>query len=103
MTQVTPEEISHLANLARLELSDEEMVTLSHDLPKIVEFVEGLRQVKLTDSVAVAPAVPLETLRADEIDSDSLTVEQLSKLAPNWSEENDQLVVPAVFGEGNEA
>lgn len=101
MTQVTPEEIRHLAGLSRLKLSETEVARLGHDLPRIVEFVDGLRQVPLTDEPLIGNTVPLEALRADEVSTGGLTLSQLQHLAPGW--EDNQLVVPAVFGEESDA
>lgn len=101
MTHVNQEEIRHLADLARLELTEDEQTVIGHDLPKIVEFVDGLRQVSLTNESDAHRTVALENLRADESGSDGLTLDQLSSLAPRW--EGNQLVVPPVFGEENNA
>lgn len=100
MTQLSSEEITHLATLARLSLSNEEKERFSQELPKIVEFVEELRLAKVDSDVVSVQPVPLETLREDEVSSERLSLDQLGKLAPNWQE--GQVVVPAVFGEAED-
>ncbi|HSX42212.1 MAG TPA: Asp-tRNA(Asn)/Glu-tRNA(Gln) amidotransferase subunit GatC [Candidatus Saccharimonadales bacterium] len=97
MSELSAAEIAHLAKLARIRLSTEEQKSLSQELPKIVEFVEQLRAVKLDDSLAGAEPAELESLRPDEVSGERLSVEQLKNLAPDWRD--GQNVVPAVFGE----
>lgn len=100
MTQLSSEEITHFANLARLNITGEEKEKFSQELPKVIGFVEQLREVKLGSEETDSKAVPLENLRADEVDSERLTHEQLEKLAPNW--QNRQVTVPAVFSEAED-
>lgn len=97
MSQLTPDEIQHLADLARLTLSAEERVNFAQELPKIVTFVEQLQQVKLDGDIENAKTIPLEAMREDVVSSERLSPAQLEALAPNWN--NGQVVVPAVFGE----
>jgi aspartyl-tRNA(Asn)/glutamyl-tRNA(Gln) amidotransferase subunit C len=94
-----PEEISHLAKLARLSLSNEEQEQFATELPKILSFVDELQGAKAPISQDI-PAVSLDGLRDDELSSDSLSLEQLEKLAPYW--QNDQVEVPPVFGESDD-
>jgi aspartyl-tRNA(Asn)/glutamyl-tRNA(Gln) amidotransferase subunit C len=100
MSQLSAEEIDHLAKLTRIKLSAEERQEFAGELPKIVEFIEQLRQVQLSSTLVEAPAVPLEGLREDSVGSQALSLEQLQRLAPEW--QNGQNVVPAVFGNDSE-
>lgn len=97
MSDFSAAEIDHLAELARIALSPEEKAEFTQELPKIVEFVEHLRGVKLDDDLKGSEAVDLKNMRKDEVSGARLTLEQLQALAPNW--QDGQVVVPAVFGE----
>lgn len=101
MSQLNLEEVNHLADLARLTLSSEEQEKFSQELPKIVEFVEQLREVKLDGDVETTKTTPLEAMRADEVSGDRLSLNQLEQLAPTWRD--GQVEVPAVFGEDADA
>lgn len=106
MSQLTPEEVNHLASLARLTLSGEEQAKFGQELPKIVEFVEQLREVKLDGDVETTKTTPLEAMRSDEVSSGRLTLAQLEQLAPTWRAippAGGQVEVPAVFGEDADA
>ena len=97
MSELSREEIEHLAKLSRLTLSEEEKEKFAKQLPDILEFVDQLSVVAKLPTEASAKAVPLVKLRSDEESSEKLSLEVLQKLAPSWSD--DQVEVPAVFGE----
>jgi aspartyl-tRNA(Asn)/glutamyl-tRNA(Gln) amidotransferase subunit C len=105
MSELNLEDISHLAELARLELSEDEKKQFATQLPPIVAFVEQLQALKIDNDIVEDSDIELESLRADEISEnrEKLTIEQLKELAPNWDEASNQLIVPAVFGEAEDA
>jgi aspartyl-tRNA(Asn)/glutamyl-tRNA(Gln) amidotransferase subunit C len=100
MSALTPEEISHLAKLARISLSDEEQKQYSNQLPEILNFVDQLEIADTRGYGDLESGASIESLRDDKVDSDSLTLEQLQNLAPYW--QNDQVEVPPVFGESDD-
>ena len=104
MAKLTSIEINHLAELARIDLSEIEKEQLSLELPEIVKFVEQLGDVPGLDSDDEQSLVVLEKLRADEVKADrpQLSTEQLAALAPRKLD-NNQLPVPAVFSEAKDA
>lgn len=101
MTDSSGVDIDHLAQLARLRLSDQEKETFSRQLPEILHFVEALQSVRLDHQVPTKQVVSLEDLREDSPSSEGITLEQLEKLAPEFRD--GQVVVPAVFGEAEHA
>lgn len=98
MTELKPEEVEHLASLSRLSLSSEEKENFSKTLPQILGFVDELKRAgKLNPSSH--NGFKQEQLREDKEESDSLSLEQLEKLAPYW--QDNQVEVPPVFGESD--
>jgi len=92
---MTSDEVHWIAHLARLELSDEEVRTMTRDLGAILDYVNQLSQVN-TDGVEPL-AHPLDmsnVFRADEVKS-SLPVDLSLVNAPDRRE--DYYGVPAVF------
>ena len=88
------QEITHLADLARISLTEQEKLDLTEDLNRIVEFVDQLQSEK---SEGIEPSdltIELDKARPDEVGK-SLSSERLSEIAPKW--ESDQLVVPSVL------
>ena len=94
---LTTAEIDHLANLAKLELSQEEKETYARELSGILAFVE---QVKEVDTDGVAPTSHVTGLtggeRADVIvECDAQTRERLLDSAPKRV--GNSIAVPPVF------
>ena len=65
---VTVEDARHVATLARLAFSDEELERFTRDLSEILEYVENLRDVDVA-GVGAAPRGPgpLSALRSDAV------------------------------------
>lgn len=104
MSELTSADIDHLAKLARISLTEEEKAKLSEQLPRIVEFFGQIQQVEgLSTETDEQGLVALDSLRPDEPSSgpDGLSIDQLKQLAPEFN--YDQIVVPAVFGDGGDA
>ena len=59
-TQITPEEVAHIAQLARLSLSPEEAVGMQQDLGRILEYVEMLQELDTTGVVPTAHALAVD-------------------------------------------
>ena len=92
---MTPEQVRWVAHLARLELTDAELATMTRQLSAIVEYVDLLRQVN-TDGVEPL-AHPLQVhnaFRADE-PRPSLPVDEALANAPD--RRGDFFGVPAVL------
>ncbi|OGF21074.1 hypothetical protein A2316_02970 [Candidatus Falkowbacteria bacterium RIFOXYB2_FULL_38_15] len=95
--ELTKEEISHIANLARLELSEKEAGKFSEQISSILGYVKKLQEVDLskvepTFSVAEISNV----LRDDKVEAcDKKTMEDLIKITPE--NENGLVKVRAVF------
>jgi aspartyl-tRNA(Asn)/glutamyl-tRNA(Gln) amidotransferase subunit C len=66
--ELNKKEIQHIADLARLELSDEELVTYGGQLSEVLNYIEQLREV---DTAGVEPMAHVtgaeNVLREDEV------------------------------------
>lgn len=94
---LTPEEVKHIAKLAHLELSDEQLALYREQLSDILDHIAKLNELDTADISPMANAVEgASPLRADE-PRPSLPTEKLLQNAP--SAEAGQFKVPAVFGE----
>lgn len=99
MSELSSAEITHLAKLARLSLSETEIERFAQELPKIAEFVAVLQDASIDKDDKLRPSRPLEEMRAD-IAGTSLTPDELQALAPEWQDGQNR--VPAVFGESTD-
>jgi len=83
MSEITAQQVAHLANLARIDLSQEEIESLTSELGQIVEAVAKVQEVAGPDVPATSHPLPLTNVfREDEV-RPSLTVEQALAAAPD--------------------
>jgi aspartyl-tRNA(Asn)/glutamyl-tRNA(Gln) amidotransferase subunit C len=67
MSGIDENEVKHLAQLARIQLSDEEVPQLQKDLSRILEYVDALKQVNTDGLPEIAQVTGIKnSLRADE-------------------------------------
>lgn len=90
-------DIAYVAQLARLELTDEEKVRLAGQLGRILEYVDQLRKLNVDGIEPTAHAIPqVNVFRKDEVRA-GLSVEEALNNAPQRM--NDLFVVPKVIEE----
>ncbi|MDP2954645.1 MAG: Asp-tRNA(Asn)/Glu-tRNA(Gln) amidotransferase subunit GatC [Chloroflexota bacterium] len=95
--RLTREEVLHIARLARLGLSEEDVARFQEQLSKLLEHFQVLQQV---DTAAVPPtahAIPLQNVMRPDVVSPSLSQEEVLSNAPR--REGDFFRVRAVLEE----
>jgi len=96
MTQISRNDVQHLAQLSSLHLSDSELDGLQADLSNILQYVEQLGEL---DTAGIEPTYQVTDLenvwRADQVPSSSVSREQLLALAPETLD--NQVKVPKVL------
>lgn len=96
MTQISSDDVQHLAQLSSLQLGDNEVEALRVDLENILSYID---QLSTLDTQGVEPTYQVTGLenvwREDVIADDGISGEQLVSLAPE-SKEN-QIKVPKVL------
>lgn len=96
MTQISRDDVLHLAQLSSLELSEDEINGLQTDISNILGYVEKLGGL---DTAGVEPTYQVTDLqnvwRDDTIIDYSVSREQLLSLAPESSD--NQIKVPKVL------
>ena len=92
---ITFDEARWIAHLARLELSDSELQTMSRQLSTILDYVEQLKEVDTTGVEPLAHPLPIQNVfRADE-PAPSLPIDEALANAPKRI--GPYYGVPAVF------
>jgi aspartyl-tRNA(Asn)/glutamyl-tRNA(Gln) amidotransferase subunit C len=77
------DQVLHVARLARLQLSEEEVERFSRELSKVLDYIELIGQLDLEDVPPTSHVIDVENaLRADE-PRPSLPVEQALASAPD--------------------
>jgi aspartyl-tRNA(Asn)/glutamyl-tRNA(Gln) amidotransferase subunit C len=97
MSEITPEVVTHLANLARIALSDDEIARLTGELGQIVDSVAKVSEVATPDVVATSHPIPLGTVTRPDVPGETLTPEQALSGAPE--RDGDRFKVSAILGE----
>ena len=96
MTQISINDVHHLAQLSSLQLEDTEAEALRTDLENILGYIEQLAEL---DTDGVEPTYQVTDLqnvwRTDTVDDYGMNREQLLALAPD--SEKDQIKVPKVL------
>lgn len=91
---VSKEEVLHIAKLARLKFSDEELEKYTTDLSNIVDFAETLKSIDVTGVEPTAHILKIQNVfRKDEL-KPSYNREELFKNAP--SKDAGCITVPKV-------
>ncbi|MGN5994103.1 Asp-tRNA(Asn)/Glu-tRNA(Gln) amidotransferase subunit GatC [Corynebacterium striatum] len=100
MSEISREEVAHLAKLSRLALSDEELEQFATQIDKIVDSVSAVGKV---DAEGVEPMSHPHSVVApmrEDIIVRTLTAEQALDQAP--AAEDERFVVPQILGGGDE-
>ncbi|SDN90143.1 aspartyl/glutamyl-tRNA(Asn/Gln) amidotransferase subunit C [Cryobacterium flavum] len=97
MSEITAEQVAHLAYLARIDLSPLEITNLTHDLGQIVDSIAKVSEVATADTPATSHPMPLTNVYREDVVVPSLTVEQALSGAPDRA--GDKFRVPAILDE----
>lgn len=93
---VSKKEVEHIAELARLELSEQEIESYTTQLNKILEYMDKLRELDTENVIPLShPIEGTNVFREDEV-KPSIDREEALKNAPSKDEEFFK--VPKVIG-----
>ena len=97
MTKITKEEVKKVANLARLELDEDEIYNHANQLEKILEYIKQLEKIDTDDVPCTTRAIEVSNVfRKDEKKKFDFT-EELIELGP--SREDKYFKVPKIINE----
>ncbi|MEV1009575.1 Asp-tRNA(Asn)/Glu-tRNA(Gln) amidotransferase subunit GatC [Streptomyces sp. NPDC049881] len=97
MPGITREEVAHLARLARLELTDEELEHFAGQLDDIIGAVARVADVAAEDVPPTSHPLPLTNVMREDRVRPSLTARQALAAAP--AQEQQRFKVPQILGE----
>jgi len=97
MSEMTPDAVRHLAGLARIALSDDEVARLAGELGAIVEAVEAVQSVATEDVPPTSHPVPLGNVFRDDVVGQTLTTEEALAGAPDH--DGTRFRVTAILGD----
>jgi aspartyl-tRNA(Asn)/glutamyl-tRNA(Gln) amidotransferase subunit C len=97
MSEITPDVVSHLASLARIALTPDEITKLTSELGVIVDSVAKVTEVATPDVPATSHPIPLGTVTRPDVVGPTLTPAEALAGAPEH--ELDQFKVSSILGE----
>ncbi|MFB2597252.1 Asp-tRNA(Asn)/Glu-tRNA(Gln) amidotransferase subunit GatC [Herbiconiux sp. P17] len=97
MSEITQEQVAHLANLARIALTPQEIESLTSELGSIVDNVAKVSEVATPDVPATSHPIPLQNVYRDDEPGVTLTSAQALAGAPDH--DGSRFRVTAILGE----
>ena len=91
---ISIEDVTHVAKLARLELSDEEKIKFSKQLGDILKYMEQLNEVDTTGVEPMNHPIDFSNVMRDDVVQTEETREELMANAPET--EQDYFKVPKI-------
>ena len=90
------EQVRYIAHLTRLELSPDEEKKFTHQLGRILSYIEKLKELDTTNVPPTSHVLPIKNvLREDKLDF-SLSAEEALSNAPH--QKNGLFMVPKIVG-----
>jgi len=86
MTAISRDEVAHLARLARLSVTDEELDRFASQLDVILQAVARVGEVATADIPPTSHAVPLTNVMREDRVTPGLTAEEALAAAPDVAE-----------------
>jgi aspartyl-tRNA(Asn)/glutamyl-tRNA(Gln) amidotransferase subunit C len=97
MSEITREQVEHLAGLARIALTPDEIDKLTGELGHIVDSIAKVSEVAGDDVPATSHPIPLTNVFRDDVVGETLTQEQALRGAPEH--DGSRFKVSAILGE----
>jgi aspartyl-tRNA(Asn)/glutamyl-tRNA(Gln) amidotransferase subunit C len=97
MSEITREQVEHLAGLARIALTPDEIDKLTGELGHIVDSIAKVSEVAGSDVPATSHPIPLSNVFRDDVVGETLTQEQALSGAPDH--DGTRFRVSAILGE----
>jgi aspartyl-tRNA(Asn)/glutamyl-tRNA(Gln) amidotransferase subunit C len=83
MSEITPDLVRHLANLARIDVTDQEVELFAGQLGLIVESMATIKAAVAGDVPATSHPIPMANVYREDIVEPSLTQQEALSAAPD--------------------
>lgn len=97
MSDITREQVEHLAGLSRIALTDEEIESLTTELSAIVDAIAKVSEAVGDDVPATSHPVPLANVSRPDVEGPTLSHAEAFAGAP--SHDGERFRVAAILGE----
>lgn len=96
---ITREQVAHIAELAKLELSDQEIERMARQLSDILAYAERLNQLDTASIAPTASVIPNQNVMRADVVTPSLPRAQVMQNAPDTDAAREFLRVRAILEE----
>lgn len=97
MPEITREDVAHLARLAHIDMSAEELDRMTGELSVIVDSIKSVSEAAGDDVPATSHPIPLSNVYRDDVVGETLTNEEALSGAPDNAD--GRFKVPAILDE----
>jgi aspartyl-tRNA(Asn)/glutamyl-tRNA(Gln) amidotransferase subunit C len=97
MSSLSRDDVANLARLARIQMSEEELVSLSHEFTVILDAVARVQEVASADVEPTSHPIPLRNVFRPDVVLPSLSTSEALSGAP--AQEESRFRVPQILGE----
>jgi aspartyl-tRNA(Asn)/glutamyl-tRNA(Gln) amidotransferase subunit C len=97
MPEITREDVAHLARLAHIDMSTEELDRMAGELAVIVDSIKAVSEVAGDDVPATSHPIPLSNVYRDDVIGETLSNEEALSGAPDNAD--GRFKVPAILDE----
>ena len=97
MTAITRADVEHLARLARLQRSEDELDHYAGQLDVILQSVARVSEVAADDIPPTSHPIPVENVYRDDVAMTGLDRATVAAVAPAW--QDDRFRVPRILDE----
>ena len=97
MTKITVEDVRKVANLARLQLPEDQLETYTNQLEKILSYVAQLQKIETVNVIPTTRAVEVVNVLREDCIEKTIIREELLELAPH--RQDDFFRVPKILSD----
>jgi aspartyl-tRNA(Asn)/glutamyl-tRNA(Gln) amidotransferase subunit C len=97
MSRITPDDVRHVAKLARLEVTDEEVELFAGQLAAVLDHAQDVEALDTQGVPPTAHPLPLVNVLRDDVPGPSLDRDEVLAMAPEA--EDGRFRVPRILGE----
>jgi len=95
--RISRDDVAHVASLARLHLTDDELDTFTGQLAAILEHAEDVEALEIDDVPPMMHPIPLRNVLRPDVPTPTLDAAEVLAAAPVI--EDQRFMVPAILGE----
>ncbi|MED3574060.1 Asp-tRNA(Asn)/Glu-tRNA(Gln) amidotransferase subunit GatC [Cytobacillus praedii] len=95
MSRISPDQVKHVANLARLAITEEETEKFTNQLDAIISFAEQLNEINTDGVEPTSHVLDLKNVMREDIPQEGLPQSEVLKNAPEH--QDGQVKVPSIM------